>query len=143
MRLFVISSLVVLAAAWICFDTDPMPEAETLAAEYFSSRATGDLDWTLSLYGDKFFQEVPRSDWSETLTMVDQTLGRPAGHTLYQWNTHWGVYLTGAGYYVTLEYEVDYLNHPAREKLTIYRPFFFGRSRIIGHFVNSPAFANL
>ena len=116
------------------------PDGEALAEKYFASRVTLDLDETLSLYGDLFFEVTPRSQWSNRLAMIESKLGKPQKHSLSSWDVFVGSRGAGPGTYVTLIYDVVYSNYPAQETFRTFTPAWGWPTTIVGHHVDSPAF---
>lgn len=135
----VTAALVLIAAAFgSCNMIDARPEAESLAEKYFTSRITGDLEKTLSLYGDDFFENTPRSQWIEVLDEVRLKMGIPLDPSLTGWNIWVGSGSAGAGTYVTLEYEVRYSRYMVYETLVFFSPPLVGSPRILNHSLHCP-----
>jgi hypothetical protein len=140
MRRAVVSSVFFVLAVATCSWNIVGVRPEALAGRYFASRASGDLDETLSLYGRQFYRATPRSDWSETLTWVESELGTPEDHSLSGWHVWLGLGPAGPGTYVTLRYDVQYSKHPGQETLLVFTPAWAWPTRVVQHTVDAPAF---
>ena len=134
----IIAALVLIASFGSCNMIDARPEAESLADKYFTSRITGDLEKTLSLYGDAFFKETPRSQWIESLAKIKRKMGIPLDPSLTGWNVWMGLGSAGAGTYVTLEYEVRYSRYMVYETLVFFSRPLGGSPRILSHSLHCP-----
>jgi hypothetical protein len=134
----IIAALVLIACFGSCNMIDARPEAESLADKYFTSRITGNLEETLSLYGDAFFKETPRSQWIGILDAINRQLGVPLDHSLISWKIWVGHGSAGAGTYVDLDYDVNYSRYPAYETLVFFTPLLGGSPRIFSHSLDCP-----
>ncbi len=138
MRLYGILGSLLVVSFLTCGVVSARPEAEALADVYFTARSEGDLDRTLSLYSDLFFEATPRSEWTDSLLMLEHKLGRPSSHEQREWNVYVGSGPAGTGTYVTLNYDVQYAKYPAQERFRFFTSIMGGPTEIIFHHVDSP-----
>ena len=137
MRLYGILGSLLVVSFLTCGVVSARPEAEALADVSFSARSEGDLDLALSLYSDLFFEATPRSEWTDSLLMLEHRLGKPSRHEPTEWNVYVGSGPAGTGTYVTLDYDVQYAKYPAQETFRFFTSIMGGPTEIIFHHLDS------
>jgi hypothetical protein len=91
----------------------------------------------MSDYGPEFFSKIPEAEWSKALANLNGKLGDYQGSSLAGWNVSKNVGTPGAGTTITLQYQVTYAKHQARETFTVFKGASQTEYKIVGHVINS------
>jgi len=123
-----------------CGRAEGEAQARRVAEAYFQAVKEKDVDRAMSFYARRFFETRRPEGWKQDLKLIAERLGALESFALRssRWRTDFVP--PHSGNYVTLNYEVKYRSHGARETLTLHRPFVRGEFRIIGHEISSEGF---
>lgn len=139
-RLTAASSLLAIALLAGCGRADREAQARQVAEAYFLAVKEKDVDRAMNFYAKRFFETRSPEGWKRDLRLIAERLGALESYALKssRWRTDFVP--PDSGRYVTLNYDVKYRSHGARETVTLHRPFVRGEFRIIGHEISSEGF---
>src|SRR4051812_26892266 len=120
-----------------CGLTQAKQDGEKLVASHFQMIATNGYEAVTSQYGNQFFQQMPRNEWSTTLVQVTRKLGQYEQHSVNGWRVFKGANTFGAGTTVALQCQVKYSKYSAVENFTLFKGATDSEYKIIGHHINS------
>ena len=123
-----------------CGRAEVEAQARRVAEAYFQAVKEKDVERALSFYAKRFFETRSPEGWKQDFGLIADRLGALESFALNssRWSTDFVPPHSGS--YVTLNYQVKYRSHGARETLTLHRPFTRGEFRIIGHEISSEGF---
>ena len=117
-----------LAAAWCaafvlagCGFAESKRDAEAVLNRHFQALAAGDIPAALADYGARFFQETTEDEWANALTKLSEKLGPYQSHSVTSWHVSKKAGTSGSGTTVSLECQVTYARHPAKETFSLFK----------------------
>jgi hypothetical protein len=122
-----------------CGDQGEKQAAEQVLAHHFEALAHEDYDAALADYDDMFFEDVTRSEWRNTLRMVDDKLGtlqryELGGQALDSKTS------AGPGTYLKFRCNAAYSKHAAKETFYLFRRMGAAKFKILAHEIDSRGF---
>jgi len=122
-----------------CGFTQGKKDAEAVLARHFRAIATNGVDTAMADYDPQFFQKTTKDDWMKALTNLNSKLGRYQNHTITGWRVFKNAGTSGTGTTVSLECQVTYSKHRAKESFTLFKGMGDPDYKIIGHNITSTA----
>ena len=134
---FCLAAITLLAG---CGRAEGEAHARRVAEAYFQAVKEKDADRAMGFYAKRFFETRSSEGWKQDLKLIAERLGALESYALVssRWRTDFVP--PDSGSYVTLNYEVKYGRHGARETFTLHRPFVRGDFQIIAHELHSEGF---
>ena len=123
-----------------CGEEDRQAQARTVAEGYFQAVKTKDTDRAVAFFAPRYLETRSPEGLKQDIRIITARLGdlRAYRLTATRWRTDF--IPPESGIHVTLEYEVEYARHPARETFTIHKPFARREYKILTHTIVSRGF---
>jgi hypothetical protein len=115
-------------------------QAERPLAGYFEAVKAEDLDRALGFFGERYLETRGAQGLKADTEIIMTRLGQLREYRLTAASRRIEFIPPESGTFVTLEYEVRYAKHRAKETFTLHKPFVRGEYRIVGHRIVSEGF---
>jgi hypothetical protein len=114
-------------------------DADTVLTRHFQTIATNGYASATADYGSQFFQSTTKEAWGKTLDRLTTKLGTYQSHTITGWRVFKKAGTRGAGTTVSVQCQVTYTKHSARESFTLFKGVTDSDYKIIGHQIDGAA----
>jgi len=123
-----------------CGTENRQAQAQAVAEGYFRAVKAKDLDRAVAFFAPRYLETRGPEGLKQDIRIITARLGdlRAYRLTTARWRTDF--IPPESGTHVTLDYDVQYARHPARETFTIRIPFTRRESKILDHTIVSEGF---
>jgi hypothetical protein len=123
-----------------CVAEDWKAQAERAAAGYFEAVKAKDPDRAVAFFAERYLETRGVQGLKTDTELIATRLGQLREYRLTAARRRIEFIPPDSGTFVTLEYEVRYAKHRAKETFTIHKPLVRGEPRIVGHRIVSEGF---
>jgi len=111
---------------------DATPEAKTLAKSFFSNFSPDKIDKLSPLYGEQFWEAMPKETCLQVMPNVYDELGAIERCDLTNWNQTTQANFSSSGNFVALVYSCKHEKYESTISFTILKPLTGGPAKIVG-----------
>ena len=122
-----------------CGITKSKQDADMVLTRHFQAVSTNDLVAALNDYGSQFFQGTSKEEWRKVLSRLNAKMGAYQSHTITGWRSFTKAGSFGSGTTVTLQCQVIYARHSAKETFTLFKGLTDSGYKIIAHQIDGAA----